>query len=696
MASLLAATTAACCLAAALLDPTAAATQSWNDDRTLALVRRATERRAQQLADTGLTDYRASARGYLTFLAQFGEGFSEPPKVVKADELALEVYWRAPDLSKQRIIGRRDTLLLPTDISYHRDHLGIVQNNFPAIIRLGEGDEVRDVPHPLSPTGAREYDFAIDDSVRIRLAGRTVDAYRVSVRPRDDRRPRVIGAMFIDRQTAEVARMAFSFTRAAFLDAQLENISIVLENALIGARFWLPSRQEIEIVRTGSWLDYPARGIIRGRWEICCYEVNQGIDPAFLRGPEIVQMPASVLGRFEWSGRILDSLPADVRASSDETIRAVQAEARRLVRAEALARVRRSALSARRISDFVRVNRVEGLALGVGVSRTLGAGFGANASGRWGFGDDRARGRVGLSFTHPSGTGVTIIGERDLREAGDIAEVSLLRNSFAAQEFGSDYTEPFEVRGLDLDLALGQRLGIDWGIRGRYQRQGSSAVNASPSSGTYTTTIPALDADVVDVALGASRPLLPIRPGLRLGTRVDLRWAAVRPLGLPGTERVAVARGFAELTVEGAFGDHHRLVASTSVGAVDAGRNDVPAQYLVYLGGPVSAPGYDYHHFAGEVAAGQRLEWRMLVPFVPVSLGRFGTAPGAATIAPYVHVAYVGRPASIRGSESGWFPSLGVGTLMLFDLVRFDVARGLRDGRWTFSVDLTRDLWPVL
>jgi hypothetical protein len=39
---------------------------------------------------------------------------------------------------------------------------------------------------------------------------------------------------------------------------------------------------------------------------------------------------------------------------------------------------------------------------------------------------------------------------------------------------------------------------------------------------------------------------------------------------------------------------------------------------------------------------------------------------------------------------------LGVGTLMLFDLVRFDVARGLRDGRWTFSVDLTRDLWPVL
>jgi hypothetical protein len=39
-------------------------------------VRLATERRAVQLADTGLVDYRATARGYLTFLAQLGTGSS--------------------------------------------------------------------------------------------------------------------------------------------------------------------------------------------------------------------------------------------------------------------------------------------------------------------------------------------------------------------------------------------------------------------------------------------------------------------------------------------------------------------------------------------------------------------------------------------------------------------------------------------
>src|SRR4029079_14596924 len=164
-------------LALVLTANSAGAQQAWNDARTTALVTRATERRASQIADTTLVDYKATAHGYVTFLAQFGEGFPEPPKIVKADELGLEVYWRAPDLSKQRIMGRRDTLLLPTDINYHGDHLGIVQNNFRNVIRIGEGDEVKDVPHPLSAAGLQAYDFAIRDSLQIRLGDRTLDVY---------------------------------------------------------------------------------------------------------------------------------------------------------------------------------------------------------------------------------------------------------------------------------------------------------------------------------------------------------------------------------------------------------------------------------------------------------------------------------------------------------------------------------------
>src|SRR5438477_6875264 len=166
-----------CALSSVMVSPARAGAQEWNDPRTRALVEAATQRRAKQIADTALASYKAIAHGYLTFLAQLGEGFTEPPKIVKADELALEVYWQAPNQSKQIIMGRRDTLLLPTDIAYHRDHLGIVQNNFPNLIRIGEGDEVRDVPHPVSSRGPALYDYALTDSFAIGSGAQRIRVY---------------------------------------------------------------------------------------------------------------------------------------------------------------------------------------------------------------------------------------------------------------------------------------------------------------------------------------------------------------------------------------------------------------------------------------------------------------------------------------------------------------------------------------
>jgi hypothetical protein len=37
-----------------------------------------------------------------------------------------------------------------------------------------------------------------------------------------------------------------------------------------------------------------------------------------------------------------------------------------------------------------------------------------------------------------------------------------------------------------------------------------------------------------------------------------------------------------------------------------------------------------------------------------------------------------------------------MGALLFFDALRLDAARGLRRGKWTFSVDLTPELWRVL
>lgn len=657
--------------------------QQWNDERARTLVRMATDRRAQQLADSGLVDYHAAAHGYLTFLAQLGEGFREPPQVVKADELALEVYWRAPNLSKQRIVGRRDTTLLPTDIQYHQDHLGIVQNNFPAIIRLGDGDEVQDVPHPLSVQGLRQYDFAISDSLRIAIPGRVINVYEVKVRPKNDQAPRVIGALYLDRDNGQVVRMALSFTRAAFLDKQLEDLFIVLENGLVGTQFWLPRRQEIEIRRTASWLDYPVRGIIRGRWDIGDYQLNTGISLSTFAGPEIVQAPPQVIRSYEFSSaRILDSLPPDVRAVTAEEIRRVQLEARALVREQALRRAHGTALAARAVSDFARFNRVEGTALGAGLTGRLGKGFGLTGQGRFGIQDHEIKGTATLHWQSARGNAAQLYFTREYRDAGATTERSTLINSIAAQEFASDYTDPFDVQALGIGFGTNIR-GLGWTLRVSRERHDAQETHAVPASGLFVPPVAADSLTATRAQLGLVRPTgLWLRGAeLRAGFSVTALRSDFRA---PGLEASSTVRAAADVELQRPIG-RVRLVSRT-IGTLVGSTARTPVQELAYLGGPITAPGYDYHTLVGDRTLSQRVELQLQTPFPSLSLGRFGRSPASMTVTPF------GTAAVVRSV----YPSAGIGFLLFFDLLRIDVARGLNGGRWSFYLDVNRAFWSVL
>ena len=673
----------------------AAGAQDWNDARSRALVERATARRAQQLADTGLKDYKALAHGYVTFLAQVGEGLAEPPKVVKADELVNEVYWLAPNLSKQRILGRRDTLLLPTDIAYHRDHLGIVQNNFPAIIRLGDGDEVVDVPHPLSRVGLDSYDFAITDSLSMQIPGRTINALEIKVRPKNDRKPGIVGALYIDREDAQVVRMAFNFTRAAFRDDALEDLFVVVENSLVNGRFWLPRRQELEIRRGGTWLDYPIRGVIRGRWEIGEYDVNVGLRPEFFAGPEIVLAPKAVSDTFHFGGRILDSLPPDVRAVSDADIRKVQEEARSMVRAQALRRPQRVMLAASGVSDFVRFDRAEGFAVGAGIAARLGAGFGALVKARYGADDRTIKGAVAVDWQSAS-WGIRAFALRDFRDAGDIQERSRIINSLAVQEFASDVTDPYAVQGFGLGLDAHDIGGARWRLDASLERQRALTVRASAAQGSFSPLVAAAPVRAVRVALTGERPTALFMFGTEVRAGGELRVSrlstddAIAPI--PAT---TVGRAFASLNVERPF-ETSRLVLTAAGGAV-GGTHEVPPQEWLYFGGPVSSPGYAFHELSALAGAYTRVEWRTPIPAPSIYLGRFGRVPAQATLAPFLQGTYARRArfTDIAHPE-GVYPTVGVALQPFFDLLRLQAARGLRNGRWTFNLDLSRDFWGIL
>ena len=686
---------AACALGLEALRPEVAGAQQWNDARSRALVERAAARRAQQLADTGLKDFKAVAHGYVTFLAQLGEWLAEPPKIVKADELVNEVYWLAPNLSKQRILGRRDTLLLPTDIAYHRDHLGIVQNNFPSVIRLGDGDEVRDVPHPLSARGLDLYDYAITDSLGFQLPGRTIQVLEVKIRPREERQARIVGAMYIDRDDAQVVRMAFNFTRAAFLDKALEDLFVVIENSLVNGRFWLPRRQEIEIRRGGTWLEYPIRGIIRGRWEIGDYAVNIGLEPSFFTGPEIVLAPKAVQDTFYFGGRILDSLPKDVRVVSDADVRQVQKEARALVRAQALRRPQRLILSALGVSDVLRFDRAEGFALGAGLASRFGGGFGVQARARYGFDDRRTKGSAALGW-RSTRWGVRIFALDDFREAGDVQERSRLVNSLAAQEFGADASDPYGVRGGGAGVEASELHGLRWRLDVSVERQRALAVRARAARGTVAPLIEATPLRAVRATLLGERPTSLSFFGTEVRATGEVRLSRLSTDAASGSASgTTVGRAFASVWAERPF-DRGRLAAYVAGGAVGA-NGAIPAQEWLYFGGPTSAPGYRFHELATLAAATARVEWRTPVPAPSIKLGRFGRIPGQATIAPFVQGTYArGARASDLMHPEGIYSSVGVALQPLYELLRIQVARGLRGGRWSFNLDVSREFWGVL
>jgi hypothetical protein len=157
------------------------------------------------------------------------------------------------------------------------------------------------------------------------------------------------------------------------------------------------------------------------------------------------------------------------------------------------------------------------------------------------------------------------------------------------------------------------------------------------------------------------------------------------------------------LDIERPFGSQ-RLVLHTIAGAVGARHDSIPAQELLYFGGPVSGAGYEFHELVARAGISQRMEWRTPIPFFAFPLGRFGKVPGSATLAPYAQVVALGGAplslsrdgAAFTTTITGAYPALGMGLLTFFDLVRFDASRGLRHGRWLFTVDVSPEFWSVL
>jgi hypothetical protein len=658
--------------------------QSWNTEPTLELVRRAVERRLAVQADSGLTSYRARAHGFVFFLAQVGEGLAEPPRLVKADELDVEVYWQAPNRSKQVILGWRDGAFLPTDISYHRDHLGIVTNNFGNVIRIGEGDEVRDVPHPLSPAGLTSYDYILSDSVEIRSASGEVTVYEIGVRPRSFRQPLVIGTLYVDVATAELVRFRFSFTPPAYLDRHLEDISVVLENALYEGRFWLPYRQEVEIRRRATWLDFPARGIIRGRWEIEDYELNAAL-PAGVFARASIGGLLRPGGNTRWAEPLEQAIAGVAQPVNRQDMESLRAEVERIAGSRLLIGLPSQRLAIGSLSDIARINRVQGLTLGFGGNIGIGGPrIQIQPSVAYGTSDHRLLGSVSAHW-NGGATRVMLGASRRIRDFSELPVIAPLINSLSAQETGKDYGDYVLLH--TLEIGAQRRLG------GRTWLTGSVGVEESQSVTTRATP-----------ANGSFRPNPPLGAGTYRLARLELERAS----GGIGLRRDLRGR----ISLEAGEGDRDYLRAAAELDFrqqlgsgelasrlyLGSGTNALPAYRSFAIGGRGTLVGEPFRAYGGREMALAQVEWRFDVRVPALSLGSFASTGRSLTLAPFLSAGYAARP----GQQLPWTgtagirPVAGLAVEWLMRLIRIEAGIGLRDGRVGVTVDINRDWWGLL
>jgi hypothetical protein len=669
---------------AVLLLPTAAHAQRWNTPDADALADRAIARRVGAEADTALHDYRARAHGFLFFLGSFGEGAAEPPRLIKADQLELEVYWKAPGASKQRIIGWRDRAELPTDIVYHQDHLGIAQNAFGRTIRLGEGDEVRDVPHPLAPGGPALYDYAEGDTITVALPDREIRVVALQFRPRDFTAPRIVGTAYLDVGTADLVRLAFNFTPVAYRDPSLEDVSVVLDNALYEGRWWLPRHQEIEIRRRATLLDLPARGIIRGRWDVDRYDFNIGLAPSLFIGPEIIAAPKAVRDTFPWETSLAHAVQDIAEPVRRNDLAAVRAQVAGIAGRHLLSGWHRGRLAVRGLSDLLHANRVQGVVPGMGLV-WRSDGVEGRIHGAYGFADHRLDGAVMGRFVANRLT-LSAGFYREVRDVSDVPIVAPIVNSLGAQEFGDDYGDYFRATGgrLGLEGPIGARARWHLGVA----REGVAGlqVRAAPAAGAYRPN-PALGGPTLDVVtIGIARPGEGF--AVRQDRAYDLAIEAGRVDGGATYWRAAVSAH--ALLPLGAT----RILVRAQGGVASA---DLPAHRAFVLGGRGTLLGDAFRTWGGRQAAVLHVEWRVPVPFPSLSLGSAARTPGSITLAPYVAAGGASRPVAGTpwGSTAGARVTTGLGIEWL-GVFRLEGGYGLQSRRGHLAFDVIRDFWRIL
>jgi hypothetical protein len=640
----------------------------WNAPGVLELVDRARALRQSQTVDPDFRTYSAQARGYVYFLLDRPD--SARQVLVKADQVALDLQWRAPNVTQQTIVGLRDEKVLPTSVRYHLDHLTVIQDDFGDRIRLGDGDEVAAVLHPVGPGSESLYDFLLSDSLTLSFDGDApeVRVYEIRVRPKRLDQPGFVGSLYVDRDRAAIVRMRFSFTRSSYVDAYLDYIRISLDNALWMGSRWLPYRQEIEIRREIPLFNFLAGSIIRGTFDISDYDFNVELPLEGSSGRLIRSVPVAEREAFPFERGLFDEIETVGNLAPSPTLEEARQQARQVVANQVMSGLAPVRVHGARVSDFGRYGRAEGLFLGAGVAFRPLAELSVRTTAGYAFGRGRASGTTTLA-ADPRYDAWTPVVDAYWDMLGDIGGhpgATLLENTIASVAGSRDDLDPYFRRGAAIRLRRPGARALDVTLRVEAHRSAEDVVSDGPDT--------------------RFRPVRSIDDGRSISLTVQ------HELGLPREGRATLtatggrlgARAFASVETDATwtFTDtRNRWAGALSLSAALTNPG-APSQNAYLLGGRHTLLGHGYRAFAGNAYWLARFE--TTVPVRPPWLGLRGFAAVGSTYLRGMEL----PPDWLARDTGGIRGSLGIGLSLGWDVTRFDVGRALWGTGWEamFSV----------
>jgi hypothetical protein len=659
-----------------------------------ALVARVAE--ANRIPPADLRSYRARVETELSVVRVESDGRET---VLQVEQVASDLAWRSDGGVLMQLLGYRAQLLGPSFSmlsffevpwavpSLYGESLDLVRTSAPE--RSEDGRLlVRRAVHPLASTREQVYRFSGGDTVlTLRLPARTVPIVRIHVEPvHPPERPTQIfeGDIDVDVTRMHVVsmqgRLFVSAQEPSILDAFAQGVLLVrFESSEYDERYWLPRQQRFDvqaISRLGE-----GRVVFRTVSRFLDVEPNDqsatllAAPPDSFPGGRLVGRDnLGLLASFgDWRLPIGELNARSTARDFDQYIRVTGRRAGE----------RRLSAGARHFSQLLRVNPVEGVYTGLGVTYRFGdaaPGLLARAHGGWAWEEGAARG--GLELLQRRGAWeYSLRGERQIVHTHDFL-YWVESEPDGPPLIGAESFTYFDRRSAAAVARRFREGGFTWRVELARVGDRPAGARGAPSDSTLALQ-GALRGDYwrgrIELRRNPSAGGFSLRPGL------FLRLAQESASGDFDWHRVEVGAGLRRTL--------GRWSASVSGDAGVIHSSEPPPQALFELGVVSDAPGADQRTYAGDKAALGRANLMYTLPLFgsPIRLGGLWLPAPAPSPSVGVRLAWTDASAeALTGmAQLGWSTSNGVRSALDLRMrffgggVSIGAARALaRDAQW--------------